>query len=62
MKRFIQGVLTMACLTSLYQDIVFKDAQGMATYLFNGGWIDRAATIPIAILGLLIVGMTWGKS
>lgn len=52
-KDIIKGALIYACLSSLYQDIVYKDAQGMIDHLLEGGWTDRAKTIPVAIIILI---------
>lgn len=57
MKERTKGIVAYACVLSLYQDIVYKDAQTYANYILNGGWTDRAITIPLAILGLILVSV-----
>jgi hypothetical protein len=48
----------MWAITSLYQDFRFGDAEGYAEFILNGGWINKAITIPIAIGVLVYVGLS----
>ena len=55
MKDFTRGMIVYACVQSLYQDIVYKTAEGFAEHILNGGWTDRSITIPVAIIILILV-------
>lgn len=50
-----RGAILYACGLSLYQDIKFGNAEIYAKYILDGGWTDRAITIPIAIAVMLII-------
>ncbi len=51
-KYFIAGWLFSSCLSSLYQDALGKDKY-MA--LMNLAWLSGWITVPLAIVGLLVV-------
>lgn len=57
-KDFARGLVFGFSFVSLYQDFVYKTAEGYANYILNGGWTDRSITIPFAILALCIVFLT----
>ena len=51
---FFEGAVFAVALKSLWQDLEYGTAEAYADYILNGGWTDKAITIPIAI-GLLIL-------
>lgn len=61
MKNFIRGALCYSAILSLWQDLIYKNAENYANRILNGGWIDRSITIPLAIIWLLIVYLTRNK-
>ncbi len=54
---FFRGCLVTIFITGLYQDIIYGSAQKYAEYVLLH-WTDRGITIPIAIIGLIIVFVT----
>ena len=57
-NSFLRGWMSCAAFTSLYQDLVYKDAENYAKHVLNS-WVDRRITVPIAIIfiGMIII---WG--
>jgi hypothetical protein len=49
---FWEGVMTCACVSSLIQD--FYGLEGWIAYV-KAGWIDAKYSVPIAVIGLLMV-------
>lgn len=47
---FLSGACVGTAIVSLYQDLVFGNAENYARYILGGGWTDRAITIPLALV------------
>jgi hypothetical protein len=55
-RYILIGAMLCAAIKSLYQDIVYKTAEGMAEVVLKS-WTDRAITIPLAVLMLIVCGV-----